>query len=577
MQSNLNPDLLAIRKDLRRTFLSKNKGLLFLSVLCLTILSGLNVYISVLMQQIIDTIASRSIEQVISVSLYSLATFILLILVYLIQRQTCPAFIRRATTQYKAYAFERLLQKSLHSVSTENTSKYLSMLTNDVSSIENNYLSPLFTFFMDIVGLIIAVIVMFIYSPLLAILAIILAFLPVCSSLLCGNKLANAEKDVSEQNENFVNTSKEILSGFFVVKTFQAEKEMLSIFQKKNFQTENSKFKRRKTSELVNLLAMGSAVFAQLGIFIAAAIYSIYGNEITPGTVIIFLNLMNFIVSPITSIPATLANRKATFELINKMADLLFEEDASSGKEVHDQLQKQIQVQNLSFAYENSKYILKNLNATFEKGKSYAIVGASGSGKSTLLNILLGNYHTYDGQIQIDRTNLKTICQDSIYKLFSVIHQNVFIFNSSLKDNITLFKDYPEKQLANVIKLAGLSELVQTKGLDYICSENGSNLSGGERQRVSIARCLLHASPVLLVDEATAALDRITSSDIMSSILSLSDMAKIVVTHTLEESLLKHFDLILTMSDGRIQEAGSFEELMAQKGLFYSLVTAGTK
>ena len=577
MQTILNPDLLAIRKDLRRTFLNKNRGMLFLSVLCLTILSGLNVYISVLMQQIIDTIASRSIEQVISVSLYSLVTFILLILVYLIQRQTCPAFIRRATTQYKAYAFERLLQKSLHSVSTENTAKYLSMLTNDVSSIENNYLSPLFTFFMDIVGLIIAVIVMFIYSPLLAILAIILAFLPVCSSLLCGNKLANAEKDVSEQNENFVNTSKEILSGFFVVKTFQAEKEMLSIFQKKNFQTENSKFKRRKTSELVNLLAMGSAVFAQLGIFIAAAIYSIYGNEITPGTVIIFLNLMNFIVSPITSIPATLANRKATFELINKMADLLFEEDASSGKEVHDQLQKQIQVQNLSFAYENSKYILKNLDVTFEKGKSYAIVGPSGSGKSTLLNILLGNYHTYDGQIQIDRTNLKTICQDSIYKLFSVIHQNVFIFNSSLKDNITLFKDYPEKQLANVIKLAGLSELVQTKGLDYICSENGSNLSGGERQRVSIARCLLHASPVLLVDEATAALDRITSSDIMSSILSLSDMTKIVVTHTLEESLLKHFDLILTMSDGRIQEAGSFEELMAQKGLFYSLVTAGTK
>lgn len=449
------------------------------------------------------------------------------------------------------------------------------MLTNDVSSIENNYLSPLFTFFMDIVGLVIAVIVMFVYSPFLAVLAIVLAFLPVCTSLLCGDKLTRAEKDVSEQNEMFVNTAKEILSGFFVVKTFQAEKEMFSIFQKKNIQTEGSKFKRRKASELVNLLAMGSAVLAQLGIFIAAALYSIYGNDITPGTVIIFLNLMNFIVSPITSIPATLANRKATFELINKMADLLFEESTSTGKEVCNQLQQQIQIQNLRFAYEDSKYILKNFNMIFEKGKSYAIVGPSGSGKSTLLNILLGNFHTYDGQILIDSADLKAIRQDSIYELFSVIHQNVFIFNSSLKDNITLFKEYPKKQLENVIKLAGLSELAQAKGLDYMCSENGTNLSGGERQRISIARCLLHASPVLLVDEATAALDRITAANIMDSILVLPDMTKIVVTHTLEENLLKRFDLILTMSDGHIQEAGSFEELIAQKGLFYSLVTAG--
>ena len=568
-------DIRLIEKELKRTFLAKNKWMLFVSVFCLTILSGLNVYISVLMQQIIDTIAERDMERLIQVSLYSLATFVLLILVYLIQRQACPAFIRRAATQYKTYAFERLLQKSLRSVSAENTSKYISMLTNDVNSIESNYLSPLFTFFMDTVGLVIAVIVMFAYSPFLAVLAILFALLPVCLSLFCSNKLARAEKAVSEQNEGFVNSIKEIFSGFFVIKTFQVEREMLGIFQQENTKTESAKFERRKTSELVNLLSMGAGVFAQLGIFIVAAIYSIVGNKITPGTVIIFLNLMNFIVSPITSIPAILANRKAVFELINKMANILFEKSVFKAEIIHNKLEREIVVQDLSFAYNSSACVLKNISVRFEKGKSYAIVGPSGSGKSTLLSILLGTYDSYQGHIFIDGIERKEIKQTSVYELFSIIHQNVFIFSGSLKDNITLFKEYSDNQINRVVKIAGLSELVSSKGLNYICSENGANLSGGERQRIAIARCLLHAAPVLLVDEATASLDRIISTDLLNSILDLQGITKMVVTHYLEESTLKRFDTIITVSGGQISEMGSFDELMEQRGLFYSMMMSG--
>lgn len=549
--------------------------MLLISVFCLTILSGLNVYISVLMQQIIDTIAVRDMARVIQVSVYSFTTFVLLIIVCLIQRQTCPAFIRRASTQYKAYAFKCLLRKSLRSVSTENTSKYISMLTNDVSSIENNYLSPLFTFFMDTVGLVIAVIVMFAYSPFLAVLAILFALLPICFSLLCSNKLARAEKAVSERNEGFVNSIKEILSGFFIIKTFQVEMEMFGIFQKENTRTESAKFERRKTSELVNLLAMGSGVFAQLGIFIVAAIYSIVGNEITPGTVIIFLNLMNFIVSPLTSIPTILANRKAIFELIHKMAITIYEESSSSVKVTHKKFEKEISIRDLSFAYDSSTCVLEDISLQFEKGKSYAIVGPSGSGKSTLLSVLLGTYDTYQGHILIDGIELRDIEQTSVYDIFSVIHQNVFIFNGSLKENITLFKEYPDTQIDQVIKIAGLSELVSSKGMDYICSENGANLSGGERQRIAIARCMLHDASVLLVDEATASLDRIISTDLLNSILVLQDITRIVVTHYLEESTLKRFDVIITVSCGQISEVGSFDELMERGELFYSMMMSG--
>lgn len=575
MQVKLNMNELLISKELKRTFWSKNKCRFFVSVLSVSILSALNVYISVLMQQIIDIIAARDLDGVIQVSLCSLGTFVGLIIVYLIQRQTCSAFISRAITQYKENVFEKLLRKNLRIVSNESTSKYISMLSNDVNSIENNYLSPLFTFFMDMIGLIIAVIVMFAYSPLLSIIAIIFAFLPVCISLCCGNKLAEAEKNVSEQNEGFVNSIKEILSGFFIIKTFQVEKEMLALFRKENTKTELAKYNRRKTAELVNLLSMGAGVFAQLGIFIVAAIYSINGNGITPGTVIIFLNLMNFIVSPITSIPQMVANRKAVFELINKMANLLFEESVLNGNIIHSQLDKEITVRNLSFSYDSSEEVLKDISVRFEKGKSYVIVGPSGSGKSTILDVLLGTYNTYQGEVKIDGIELKDIEQSSIYEMFSIIHQNVFVFSGSLKDNITLFKEYSDDQINKVIMLAGLSELVSAKGLDYICSENGTNLSGGERQRISIARCLLQSSSVLLVDEATSSLDSITAMDILNSILDIKDMTKIVVTHYLEENVLKHFDVVIVVMQGRVCEIGLFDELMEQKNLLYSMVMSG--
>ena len=462
MQVKLNMNELLISKELKRTFWSKNKCRFFVSVLSVSILSALNVYISVLMQQIIDIIAARDLDGVIQVSLCSLGTFVGLIIVYLIQRQTCSAFISRAITQYKENVFEKLLRKNLRIVSNESTSKYISMLSNDVNSIVNNYLSPLFTFFMDMIGLIIAVIVMFAYSPLLSIIAIIFAFLPVCISLCCGNKLAEAEKNVSEQNEGFVNSIKEILSGFFIIKTFQVEKEMLALFRKENTKTELAKYNRRKTAELVNLLSMGAGVFAQLGIFIVAAIYSINGNGITPGTVIIFLNLMNFIVSPITSIPQMVANRKAVFELINKMANLLFEESVLNGNIIHSQLDKEITVRNLSFSYDSSEEVLKDISVRFEKGKSYVIVGPSGSGKSTILDVLLGTYNTYQGEVKIDGIELKDIEQSSIYEMFSIIHQNVFVFSGSLKDNITLFKEYSDDQINKVIMLAGLPKPIPT-------------------------------------------------------------------------------------------------------------------
>lgn len=208
---------------------------------------------------------------------------------------------------------------------------------------------------------------------------------------------------------------------------------------------------------------------------------------------------------------------------------------------------------------------------TFQKGKSYAIVGGSGSGKSTLIKLILGYFNQYEGKVMIDSNELGDIKLESLYDVVSVIQQNVFLFDKSIEDNITLFKEFDKDKMEKAISLAGLSKLIKEKGKNYNCGESGSNLSGGEKQRVSIARCLVRETPVLLMDEATAALDNETAFQVENEILDIDGLTRIIVTHKLQENLLRKYDEIICLREGKIEERGSFDALMENKGYFYSL------
>ena len=167
---------------------------------------------------------------------------------------------------------------------------------------------------------------------------------------------------------------------------------------------------------------------------------------------------------------------------------------------------------------------------------------------------------------------MKTISQDSLYDVVSMIQQDVFVFNSSVKNNVTMFKDFDKKEIDEAISRARLDDFVKEKGDDYLCGENGKELSGGEKQRISIARSLLRKSKVLLADEATSALDANTAFQVSDDILNLTGILRIVITHSLDEILLRRYDEILVLKDGRIEEKGKFEDLMAKKGYFAELV-----
>lgn len=563
-----------LRKPYVRQFYRKNKLPFFGAAFAAVMMGAVNLALSALMKELIDTISGAENAVPLNTLLWATVGLLLsIVLIELIDYHSKPRFMARAMEQYKNYVFGKLSQKNIASFQNEATASYISALSNDANSIELNYLDNQFDLISQLLTACGALAIMLLYSPLLTLVAVLISTLPIIASMLAGNRLETAERQVSDRNESFVATLTDSLRGFSVMKSFKAEKAIFDLFRQSNGAAEGAKCRKRKVATVIGTIGAVAGATAQFGVFIAGAYMALAGMGISAGVVIAFVNLMNFVIQPIAQVPRILANQKAAKALIDKLAAALETNVQEEGQTIPCELTSGIEVKNLSFSYEPEKPVLKNVDFSFDAGKSYALVGASGSGKSTLLNLLMAAYHDYTGSISFDGTELKGIDSASLYDLISIIQQNVFIFNASIRDNITMFSQFPREEVDHAIALSGLSALIAQRGEDYLCGENGSGLSGGEKQRISIARSLLKQSKVLLVDEATAALDAQTAYQVSSAILDLDGLTRIVVTHALDEALLKRYDCILTLKNGTITESGSFDDLMEQKGYFYSLFT----
>ena len=530
--------------------------------------------ISWILQQVIDLIAGNDTGFTLTeLSVISAIIFFGCILSYLISYAFKPKFITKGISQYKEYIFERITKKNISAFVGENSSKYISSLTNDIQIIEKGYLFNIFDIIANIILFIGALIMMFIYSPLLTLIALGLTLIPLICTIIVGKKLAKAEKLVSDQNENYTGTIKDTLGGFSVIKAFKVEYEMIKNFKDNSKRLANSQSKKYKMQILMEMSGTAASLIVQLGIFLIGAYFAINGLGVTAGVTLVFIQLLNYVLNPLQVIPKALAERKAAKGLIEKIAIELDQNVREDKNTTLNKLTNGISIRDLSFGYTDDKEILHGINCEFELGKKYAIVGTSGSGKSTLLNLLMASNDNYLGNISYDGNEIRDINSDNLYEIESIIQQNVFIFNASIKNNITMFQSFSDDDITKAIEMSGLKSLVEEKGLDYICGENGSGLSGGEKQRISIARCLLRKTQVLLVDEATAALDAETAYQVSNSILNLDGVTSIVVTHSLEEGLLKQYDEIITLKNGSIIEKGGFNELINNKNYFYSLFT----
>lgn len=560
-----------MESDLKNKMFHKNHLNYIVAMFAILVNAVLLVAVAVFLQKVMDLAVSGTVKDIYKMAIAGIVYIVVLDLFLLLERHFRNRFIEKALSQFKEEVFERISRKRISAFQNETTANYLSALTNDVNSIENNYLQSTFTIVVQAFYFVLALSFMIYYDVKLTICVIVLMMLSLVASAFSGGGLAKAEKEVSSQNEQFTNTIKDLLSGFPVIKSFCAQNAAISLFAKANVELEKQKCRRRKTESLIGIVGNSMGFVVQASVMLVGAYFTLNGS-ITVGVLIAFVQLMNYIVQPLQQIPRALANRKAALGLIEKIEEATACNVVTESKNAIERNGKGIAYKDVSFGYSEKEQVLEHVDVEFQSGKSYAIVGASGSGKSTLVNLLLGGYDQYNGSIQINGKEIKDVDVESLYEMLAVVWQNVYVFDSSIKDNITMFGAYSEEEIRAAVEMAGLSELVEEKGMSYKCGENGCMLSGGEKQRISIARCLIRKPDILIMDEGTSALDSETSHDVESSILEMNDVTKILITHKLNGDILKKYDNIIVMNEGKIDAIGSYETLMEQDGYFARLM-----
>lgn len=543
---------------------------LFLCTLILSILRAiLTVGIAYVMQKLIEA-SSRGIDSLIKIGTISILYMIIFTIILLLQSFVKNIYIKKTMTSYKSYVFENIFDKDLSLFKFENITEYINIITSDTKVIEEGYVDNIFDIVSYAVSFVVAVILLFTYNVYMTLFVFILIFIMLFLSNFLGKKIINTEIDISKYNANFTKNVIELLNAFFVLKSYEAESNAVKIFNESNVKLESTKCTNKLRKSYVKIALKQMAALSQILIFIVGGYFVIIG-EFDISIVVAFVQLMNNVMAPIQEIPTLLINRKASRLLIEKANNFVNKNESNELNTSYLEFNDNIIFKDVSFNYDIENLILRNINLEFEKGKSYAIIGNSGCGKSTILKLILGLYTDYTGVISIDDNDIKEINKTNIFSNVSYLQQDITIFDTTLLENITMFKEYEFHEIEKCIKLSCLDKFVEKNGLEYNCGVDGSNLSGGEKQRIAIARALLKNTKILIMDEATSALDKETSHVVNKFILDLEDITKIVVTHNLDESNLSKFDKLIVIQNGEIVEQGSFDCLIENKSFFYSL------
>lgn len=480
--------------------------------------------------------------------------------------------VRQIMSRYKNKVFKSILDRDYREFSKEKSGKFISILTENMKKIEQDYLHQYFNISKNISLMIFSLVAMFIGNWFLTLLVIIASIIPMMISGFIGQKSASLQNSSMIADQKYLAKVKDILAGFLVIKSFNVKEAIRQDYKNESEKLDEIYFIKGKFDVLSNVISQLSGMIVFLVAF-GGGMYLVFGGHTTIGSVTAIVQLVNFVVMPLNEIGMGMSKFREGQATLNsfEVKDVI-ELQTGKTKEYFDDV---ISFSNVDFSYPNAEEkIFNNLSLQIKKGEKIAIVGMSGSGKSTLLNLLLRFYDVTSGYISIDNQDLQAISAESLYNLMTIVQQDVYIFDDTLKANITLSQSFTEDDIKKAVQQSGLESYILENelGLQTLCGENGSNLSGGERQRLSIARALIRKTPILLLDEATSSLDNKVTTEIENSILEIQDLTVLVVTHKLNKSMLKKYNRILFMKHGVIVEDGSFDNLMDRKGEFYKLV-----
>ena len=549
-------------------YLKQYKLLLFLTVLFTAISSLSYVFIAILLQQVMDIVDMGDMDGFIRILLFSLVYFALMGIFMYLQSLFSKKFVCKIMKAVRSKTFIGIERHTIEDYFKNHTADYLSAITNDVKMIEDNYLLPLLQVIQYTIIFIASLGVMIYFDIIVTICVIIaIAIMLIVPSLFEG-LLSKRQDKYSDMLSVFTNHVKDLLSGFEVIKSYRMKNYVLSRFDASNEDT--IKYSVDKAIAANEAVSMVLALLVQVVVVFLSAYFIIIGR-ISAGALLGMVQVSSNLANPLLIIFSNIPKIKSIKPIAQKLNQLSDYEKQDANTKKSPTFNDAICVENLHFSYDKENEVIGGISLSIEKGKKYAFVGKSGCGKSTLIKLIAGYYSDYKGNVLYDEDNLFSVDIDKITALSSVIHQNVYMFDESILDNICLHEDYSKEELQSALSDSGLLHFIEQvpNGLEYHVRENGNNLSGGQKQRIAVARALIRKKPLLILDEGTSAIDMQTAYDIESRLLEISDLTLLTITHNMSKDILELYDEIIFMADGKIIEHGTFEILIAKHAAFY--------
>ncbi len=572
--TEITPEEIGGIRKCRDSLFLKNRKNLALSLLGCVFKTLSVLGFSAFTQKILDTVSGDQPSSIPYLILFAVSCFLCLLISAALEYFCWTAFRRQALTRYRAYFCRKVLSKDISAFGRENTGAYASAVSNDLNTIRTSYLESLPYLAELVLNFAGTVVLMLAYDVRLALIAFGVSLLPILLSSFRVNQVAECEEQLAEANGGFLSAFTEMLTGFRAVKSMRAEGSVAARLLKVNRKASDTFADREHTEISVAYIASLSGHIARIAFFFISLLLSKNDPAVTVGVIIAFTQLMSNIVQLAVTVPELLANVKAADKLMERHDGMLALSQAE-GEDRAVSCGKKVEADNVSVSYGEGQEVLRSLSLSLPAGGCYAILGESGSGKTTLLNLLSGAKRDYTGSVRYDGQDIRDISGERLFELISVIHQETFLFDATIEENITLFRPVDRAVLEDAVKKAGLEELVKEKGLDYACGENGANLSGGEKQRVGIARSILLGAKVLLLDEATSALDIRTGSRLIRTVQQMEGKTRIAVTHDVYPELMDNFDRIIVLKDGQIAGQGKYSELLKTCPALQKLVNKG--
>lgn len=557
------------KEIIMKKYILRYKGILVIALLFGAIFSIGSTMVALILKEVIDVAVGKDMDQFVSIVLQTGGYLAVLGVCYWLYDTFSKKFICKATKMLRGEAFEGIFKKNISDFKAVNSADYLSALTNDVKNVEENYFIPLLLCLQNILVFLTSFVVMLYLSPLVMLCLFVAILLLIAVPSIFQGCIQKRQNVFSQRQSRLTVAIKDFLSGFEVIRSYRMNSHIVKAFGEENKAVYCSKYALDRVVAAVEALSVMLGIVVQCSVLFVSA-YLIIKGKITAGALVGLVQLAGTIVEPIQILSQNVPKIQGSKPIIKRLSKFAVYKDNAFTGTMQPTFQTGITVKDLHFGYTENQAVIKGINIVFQKGKKYAVVGKSGCGKTTLINLLTGYYAGFQGEVQYDNVDMQLLDIEKLNEMSSVIHQNVYMFDESIRDNICLHKKIEDQDLEKALEMSGVELFLgEGKGLDTQVGEEGNCLSGGQRQRIAVARALVQKKPLLILDEGTSAIDMQTAYDIESQLLKVKELTVITITHSLNPELLENYDQIIFMENGTIQEADSFSHLMEVKGRFY--------